>query len=138
MQKYTYICWIHTDAMNEYLPLTLFVRVRKGCSRFACERELETEHNRNILTPNLWPSALCLSRSPGLLNRRPRAHSAGYWLPLLHLISIFSGPQFNQGSRGPLRLSVAFFTTSRLSLSATPLARRTQLSYIIVRRPLDL
>ena len=26
----------------------------------------------NILTPLLWPSALCLSRSPELLNRRPR------------------------------------------------------------------
>ena len=29
-------------------------RVPKGCSRFACERELETEHNWNILTPKLW------------------------------------------------------------------------------------
>ena len=28
-------------------------RVQKGCSRFACERELETEHNWNILTPKL-------------------------------------------------------------------------------------
>ena len=39
------------------------------------------------------------------------------------------------------RPDVAFPTTSRplrLQLSATPLARRTQLSYIIVRRPLDL
>ena len=43
--------------------------------------------------PLLWPSTLGLSRSPGLLNRRPWAHSAGWWLPLLHLISIFSGPQ---------------------------------------------
>ena len=37
----------------------------------------------------LWPSALCLSRSPGLLNRWP----ALCWLSLLHLISNFSGPQ---------------------------------------------
>ena len=36
---------------------------------FACERELETEHYWNILTPKLWPSALCLSRYPWLLNR---------------------------------------------------------------------
>ena len=61
-------------------------RVRKGCSRFACERELETEHNWNILTPKLWPSALCLSRSPGLLNRSTGVHSAGCWLSLLHLV----------------------------------------------------
>ena len=25
----------------------------KGNSKFSCERELETEHNRNILTPKL-------------------------------------------------------------------------------------
>ena len=63
-------------------------RVRKGCSRFAYERELETEHNWNILTPKLWPSALCLSRSPGLLNRSPGVHSAGCWLSLLHLVQL--------------------------------------------------
>ena len=46
-------------------------RVRKGCVGFYCERELETEHNWSILTPKLWPSVLCLSRSPGLLNLSP-------------------------------------------------------------------
>ena len=40
------------------------------------------------MTPSLWPSALCLSRSPGLLNRSPGVHSAGCWLSLLHLISL--------------------------------------------------
>ena len=32
------------DFFTNILPLTLFVRVRKGFSRVACERELETEH----------------------------------------------------------------------------------------------
>ena len=72
--------------------------------------------NCNIMTPKLWPSALCLSRSPGLLNRRPRANSAGWWLSLLHLISIFSGLQLIRASR-LLRPDVAFPTTSRLSPS---------------------
>ena len=40
--------------------------------------------------PLLWPSALCLSRSP---DTQPEAHSAGWWLSLLHLINIFSGTQ---------------------------------------------
>ena len=40
---------------------------------------------------------LCLSCSLGLLNWRPRAHSAGCWLSLLHLISIFSGSQTPSG-----------------------------------------
>ena len=31
-------------------------RVRKGCSRFACERVLGTEHKLHILTTLLWPS----------------------------------------------------------------------------------
>ena len=48
--------------------------------------ELETEHNWNILTPKLWPSALCLSRSSGLLNRSPGVRSAGCWLSLLQLV----------------------------------------------------
>ena len=39
-----------------------------------------------MLTPKLWPSALCLSRSPWLLNRSTGVHSAGCWLSLLRLV----------------------------------------------------
>ena len=85
---------------------------------------------------------LCLSCSLGLLNRRPRAHSAGSWPSLLHPISIFSGPQTPSGFPRAPSVGVSFPTTSPLQLSgtllATPLARRTQLNYIIIRRPLDL
>ena len=97
---------IMTDAklLYQYLPLTLFVRVRKGCSRFACERELVTEHNWNILIPKLCPSALCLSRSPGLLNRRPRA-------PLSWVMASFTASYqhllwtpTHQGPNGPFGL----------------------------------
>ena len=52
--------------------------------------------------PLLWPSTLCLSRSPGLLNRRPRGPLC--WLSLPHLISNFSGPQLIRGSKGPFGL----------------------------------
>ena len=52
---------------------------------FACERKLETKHNWYILTPKLWPSALCLSRSPWLLNR-----STGF----PYHISSFSGANY--------------------------------------------
>ena len=55
---------------------------------FYCERELKTEHNWNILTPKLWSATLCLSRSPGLLNRSPGVDSAGCWLSLLHLVQL--------------------------------------------------
>ena len=52
--------------------------------------------------PLLWPSTLCLSRSPGLLNRRPRGPLC--WLSLPHLISNFSGPQLIRGSKSPFGL----------------------------------
>ena len=101
---------------------------------------------------------LCLSCSLGLLNRRPRAHSAGCWLSLLHLISIFSGPQTPLGfprapSAGcglPYHISTPTVWNStgnfpgplgvelNWNRNSIPLAHRTQLSYIIVRRPLDL
>ena len=99
MQKYTHIYILDTYRRNDKRRTQLtktqedffikiftshfICKVRKGCSRFACERELETEHNWNILTPKLWPSALCLSRSPWLLNRSLGVRSAGCWLSLL-------------------------------------------------------
>ena len=76
------------DFFNKIFTSHFIARVWKGYSRFACERELETEHNWNILTPKLWPSALCLSCSPGLLNRSPAVHSAGCWLSLLHFVHL--------------------------------------------------
>ena len=91
-------------------------RVRKGCSRFACERVLETEHKLHILTPLLWPSRcvflvlLMLESTPWGL---PRAPSVGCGLPY-HIWSLLSG-----------------------SLLATALAPRTQLNDIIIQRPHD-
>ena len=78
------------DFFNKIFTSHFIARVRKGCVGFYCERELETEHNWNILTSSLWPSALCLSRSPSLLNRSPGVHSAGCWLSLLHLVQLLS------------------------------------------------
>ena len=89
-----------------------------------------------------------------MLNQSPGVHSAGCWLSLLHLISIFSGPQFIRAKR-PLRPDVAFPTTPCLSPSPTLLELRlptasarnstgrtsrtqTQLSYIMVQRSLNL
>ena len=126
--------------------LTIFTshfitRVRKGCVVSYCERELEIEHNCNILTPHSYGrhvvSFLFSWCSTGGLGP-----TAGCWLSLLHLISIFSGPQTPSGYPRAPRSGVAFPTTPLLQLSgtllATALARRTQLNYIIVRRPLDL
>ena len=60
----------------------------------------------------LWLSALCLSRSPGLLNRKPRG-------PLCWVMAFFTASYqqllwtpTHQGTRGPLRPFVAFPTTT--------------------------
>ena len=76
------------------VPLTLLQRFKKGYSRFACERELETEHNCNILTPTLMAISVVSFLFFWCSTGGPVAQlSAGWWLSLLHLISIFSGPQ---------------------------------------------
>ena len=95
--------------------------------------------------PLLWPSTLCLSRSPELLNRRPRGPlcwvMAFFTASYQRLISNSSGPQWplrpgvafpttpylltpaptltvtHQGLQEPLRPDVAFPTTSRHSVS---------------------
>ena len=132
----TYICRIiHNDTMittdtwrktqedffTNIFTFHFIARVRKGCVGFYCEREMETEHKLQYFDPTVMTVTLCFSCSLGLLNRRPRAHSAGCWLSLLHLISIFSGPQLIRAQR-PLRPDVAFPTTFRLQLSGTLLA----------------
>ena len=73
--------------------------------------------NRTVIfwPPLLWASALCLSRYPGLLKRRPRGPLCWVMASLLHLFSNFFGPQLIRALR-PLRPDVAFPTTSRHSL----------------------
>ena len=76
----------------------------------------------------------------------PEAHSSGWWLPLLHLISNFSGPQTPSGfPRAPSAgCGFPYHTRLWLRLQLSGTAHRTQLSwllswlsYIIVQHPLD-
>ena len=65
--------------------------------------------------PLLWPSTLCLSRSP---DAQPEALgstllSAGFLYCILSATSLV--PKLHRGYRGPLRPGVTFLTTSRLS-----------------------
>ena len=53
--------------------LSLYCKGSKRVTQGFTERESETEQNCNI-----WPSSLCLSRSPGLLNRRPTLLGAAF------------------------------------------------------------
>ena len=77
-------------SLQLYLPLYFIARVRKGCSRFACERVLETEHKLYILTPLLWPSR-CVFNVLLMLGSTPSGLSKGplglVWPSLPHLVS---------------------------------------------------
>ena len=96
------------------------VRVRKGYSRFACERELETEHNCNILTPILIAVSVVSfsfsraaqpeAKRPTLLAFSTTSYQQLLWTPT-HL-----GPNSIGGLEGPFRPGVAFPTTFRLLL----------------------
>ena len=91
-------------------------RVRKGCSRFACERVLETEHKLHILTPLFWPSC-CV------------------FLVLLILGSTPSG--LSEGPLGRVWPSLPHLISSCLEFYWQLLWHPTQLNYIIIQRPHD-
>ena len=131
------------DFLKKYLPLTLLQEFEKVVHGLRVRGSWRPNRNCNILTPLLWPSTLCLSCSPDA-----GVHSAGCWLSLLHLISIFSRPQLI-GAQRPLRSDVAFPTKSCLQLrpnfnsTATQLATtatgtRTQLNWPLAGTPTEL
>ena len=80
----------HNGTINKQTSEAFF---KKYTSHFICnvcawEGVVDRTELQYIDPPLLWPSALYLSRSPGLLNRRPRGPSlCWWWLSLLHLIT---------------------------------------------------
>ena len=81
MQKYTYIYWIYTDAMiktqedffNKICTSHFIARVRKGYSRFACERELETEQKLQYFDPHSYGHQRCVFLVLQGCSTRPRS-----------------------------------------------------------------
>ena len=94
--------------------------------------------NCNILTPLLWPSALCLSRSPEAQPEAlgPTLQGDGF---LYCILSATSLDPNSSGGPEALRPGVALPTTSRLynSVRSPTVWLLSWLSYIIVQRPLD-
>ena len=56
--------------------LSLYCKGLKRCGVLLWEGVGDRTETEIFWPSLLWPSALCLSHSPGLLNRKPRAHSA--------------------------------------------------------------
>ena len=92
-------------------------RLLKGCVWEGPGDRTETV----IFWPRCYDRQRCVFLVLLMLNRSPGVHSVGCWLSLLHLISIFSGPQFIRAS-SPFGL-VWFPYHISLQLAAT----RTQL-----------
>ena len=104
------------DFFRKIFTSHFIARVRKGCSRFACERVLETEHKLHILTPLLWPSR-CV------------------FFVLLMLGSTLSG--LSEGPLGRVWLSLPHLVSNSLEFYWQLLWHPTQLNYIIIQRPHD-
>ena len=118
---------------KKYLPLTLLHGFEKGYWRFACERMSETEQKLQYFDLHSYGRQRCVFLVLLMLNRSPGVHSAWCCLSLLHLTSIFSGPQF---IRAPSPFGQVWLFLPHLDSTGT--RARTQLCYIIVQRPLDL
>ena len=77
----------HNDTINKQTQEDFFInictshfivkRFKKGYSRFACERELKTEQNCNILTPTLMAVNVVSLSFSRCSTGGPGAHSAG-------------------------------------------------------------
>ena len=126
-----------------YIPLTLFVRVRKGCVGFYCERELETKQKLQYFDPIVMAVSVVSFLFSWCSTGGLGVHPAGCWLSLLHLISNFSGPQTPSGfPRAPSAgRSFLYYISYIIRPSPTGTGTVTWLlswlSYIIFQRPLD-
>ena len=137
---------IHAHIYAGYIPTqritTSEVFFRNLCtSHFICKVCLRGSWwpNRTAIywPPLLWPSALCLSRSPGLLNRRPRG-PALCWMMAFFTASyrqLLWTPTQPGGCKGPFGL--AWLSLPHLvSLQLIP-DFLSWPSYIIVQHPLN-
>ena len=103
MQKEDLMLYCHLQHHNDTIIKTqedffiniftshFIVRVRKGLLKVCL---LETKYNCNILTPTLMAVSIVSFLFSWCSIGGPAAQlSTGWWLSLLHLISIFSGPE---------------------------------------------
>ena len=95
--------------------------------------------NCNILTPLLWPSALCLSHSPDAQQEAlgPTLLGVGFLYCILSATSLDPNSSEPKGPFGLMGLSLPYLVYNSVrSLTAT-VWLLSWLSYIIVERPLS-
>ena len=124
-------------SLTKYIPLTLL----QGFERVVQGLRVRGSWRTNI-AEIFWPQGYGRQRYVFLFLQGCSTGGQGPTLLsddfLYCILSAFSLDPNSSGPKWPLRPDMAFPITSCLQQSATQPARRTQLSYIIVRRPLDL
>ena len=121
----------------ENIYLSIYFQGSKGLCGFYCERELETEHNCNILTPTLMAVrvvSFSFSRAA-----QPEAQGPSSLLDDGFLYCILSPTGLVPNSSGAPRVPSAWrgFPYHISSLTPTLSDFLSSLSYIIVQRPLN-
>ena len=114
-------------SIKKYVPLTLLQGFEEVIQGLRMRGSWRPNRNCNILTPNLWPATLCLSRSP---DAQPEAlGSTLLGLGFLYC-NLSEKPQF---IRAPRPFGLVWLSLPHLDWNWNS----TQLSYVIVQRPLD-
>ena len=104
----------HAGLLYKYMYLSLYSKGLKRVTQGLRVRgSWRPNINCNILTPLLWPSTLCLSRSPDAQPKVQRPTLLGDSF-LYCILSATSLDPNSIGGPEPLRPSMAFLTTSRL------------------------
>ena len=126
------------DFLRKICTSHLIARVRKGLLKVCVWEGAGDQTELQYFDPHSYGRHRCVFLVlQGCSTGGPEAHSAGWWLSLLHLISNFSGPQLNRGPRAPSAWRGFPYHISSITPTQTLTATLSWLSYIIVQRPLS-
>ena len=118
------------DFFNKICTSHFIARVRKGLLKVCVWEGAGDWTELKHFDPHSYGHQRCVLLVLQMLNRRPWAHSAGWWLSLLHLISNFSGPQTPSGFPRPPSAGCGFpYYIS--SITPTPALLQLELSWLL-------
>ena len=146
---YIYIYWIHTDAMIKTDARRKTSLTNICTSHFICKSSKRVtqglrvrgswrpNRNFNILTPNLWPSTLCLSRSSDAQSEAlgSTLRGAGF---LYFILASSLDPNSSEPQAPSAWCGFPYHISSISVSNSTGTWLPSWLRYIIIQRPLDL
>ena len=116
------------DFFNKICTSHFIARVRRGYSRFACERELETEQKLQYFDPHFYGRQRCVFLVLLMLNRRPTLLGDGFLYCILSATSLGPNSSGPQGRFGLMWLSLPHLVYNSVrSLTATLISVLTEI-----------